>query len=95
MMATTNGEADGHTSQPGSGFDGKMFGLDISASAEETEQMATRMQQRCKLLLDELEQFQEHLKQQKKEKRVEMRAFKTGLHAEMKLLNKVGLLPVL
>lgn len=52
--------------------------------------MATRMQQRCSLLLEELEQFQAHLKQQKKEKRVEMRAFKTGLYAEMKLLNKLA-----
>jgi hypothetical protein len=90
-MSTINGGADGHVSQPDNNFDGKMFALEISASAEETGEMATRMQQRCSLLLEELEQFQTHLKQQKKEKRVEMRAFKTGLYAEMKLLNKVRL----
>lgn len=92
-MSTTNGEADSHVNHPGNNYDGKMFGLDISATAEETERMATRMQNRCKLLLEELEQFQAHLKLQKKEKRVEVRAFKTGLHAEMKLLNKVNLPP--
>ncbi|KAE8444873.1 hypothetical protein EG329_014121 [Mollisiaceae sp. DMI_Dod_QoI] len=89
-MPPINGEADGQTSQPNDDFEGKIFALDISASAEETERMATRMQQRCSLLLDELEQFQSHLKQQKKEKRVEVRGFKTGINAEMKLLNKLA-----
>lgn len=88
-MSTTNGEADGLAPQPDDNFNGRMFALEISASTEETEKMATRMQQRCKLLLSELEEFQAYLKLQKKEKRVEVRAFKTGLHAEMKLLNKV------
>jgi hypothetical protein len=91
-MSTTNGQIDGLAPQLDDDFNGRMFALEISASAEETERMATRMQQRCKLLLSELEEFQAYLKVQKKEKRVEVRAFKTGLHAEMKLLNKVRLL---
>lgn len=94
-MSTTNGEADGLVPQLDDNFNGKMIALEISASAEDTELMANRMQQRCKLLLSELEEFQAYLKLQKKEKRVEVRAFKTGLHAEMKLLNKVGLLLLL
>ncbi|KUJ22127.1 uncharacterized protein LY89DRAFT_608889 [Mollisia scopiformis] len=89
-MSATNGKADSHAPQPDNELDEKILALDISASAEETQAMATRMQQRCKLLLEELEEFQAHLKQQKKEKRVEVRAFKTGLYAEMKLLNKLA-----
>lgn len=92
-MSNTNGGADGHAPQPDSNFDGKMSALEISASAEETKEMATRMQQRCSLLLEEMEQFQSHLKQQKKEKHVEMRTFKNSVYAEMKLLNKVRLCP--
>lgn len=89
-MSNTNGGADGHAPQPDSNFDGKMSALEISASAEETKEMATRMQQRCSLLLEEMEQFQSHLKQQKKEKHVEMRTFKNSVYAEMKLLNKLA-----
>jgi hypothetical protein len=63
--------------------------LDISESPTQTAFLAAEMQQRCCLLLDELEKFQLHLKHLKRETQVEIRTFKGGLHAESKLLNKV------
>jgi hypothetical protein len=47
------------------------------------------MQERCRILLNELEQFQAYLKKQRKEHTVELRTFKSGLQAEMKLIDKV------
>lgn len=55
----------------------------------DAQKLASDMQQRCQTLLQELEQFQAHLKQKKKQNDVELRTFKTGLQAEMKLIDKV------
>jgi len=71
----------------------KMGPLSIGGASDEVEAHALAMQQRCRDLLNELEEFQAHLKQQKKESSVELRTFKGGLQAEMKLLNRVGFAP--
>ena len=68
----------------------KMGPLSIGGPSSEVEAHALAMQRRCRDLLNELEEFQAYLKQQKKETTVELRTFKGGLQAEMKLLNKVG-----
>lgn len=59
------------------------------------ETLALDMQQRCRLLLDELEQFQAYLRERKKANNVELRTFKSGLQAEMKLIDKVISKPIL
>jgi hypothetical protein len=51
--------------------------------------LALNMQKRCRLLLDELEQFQAYLKEQGKENTAELRAFKTEVQSEMRLIDKV------
>jgi len=51
--------------------------------------LALDMQKRCRLLLDELEQFQAYLKKQGKENTAELRAFKTEVQSEMRLIDKV------
>ena len=51
--------------------------------------LASEMQERCRILLKELEQFQAHLKRQRKENTVEVRTFRSGLQAEKKLIDKV------
>ncbi|KAH6680790.1 hypothetical protein B0J14DRAFT_471198 [Halenospora varia] len=56
----------------------------------DAQKLASDMQQRCRTLLQELEQFQAHLKQKKKQNDVELRTFKTGLQAEMKLIDKLA-----
>ncbi|KAH7342715.1 hypothetical protein BKA65DRAFT_526759 [Rhexocercosporidium sp. MPI-PUGE-AT-0058] len=48
------------------------------------------MQRRCQILLEELGQFQAHLRELKKETRVEVKGFKGGLQAEMKSLHKLA-----
>jgi hypothetical protein len=54
-----------------------------SDAAAEVSRFAADMQQRCRLFLDELEQFQAYLKDQRKENQVELRTFKAGLQSEM------------
>ena len=48
-----------------------MAGSELDESVIETERDVSDMLQRCQLLLDELEQFQLYLKQQKKDNGVE------------------------
>lgn len=69
----------------------KMAPLSMGGSSADVEAHALAMQERCRDLLSELEEFQAYLKQQKKESSVELRTFKGGLQAEMKLLDKVCL----
>jgi len=57
----------------------------------EVKKLAADMQQRCRLFLDELEQFQAYLKDQRKEKHVDLRIFRSGLQSEMKMLDKVSI----
>jgi hypothetical protein len=59
-------------------------------SSIEVKRLAADMQQRCRLFLDELEQFQAYLKDQRKEKHVDLRIFKSGLQSEMRMLDKVS-----
>ncbi|PMD21950.1 hypothetical protein NA56DRAFT_571372 [Hyaloscypha hepaticicola] len=56
----------------------------------EVKKLAADMQQRCRLFLDELEQFQTYLKDQRKEKHVDLRIFRSGLQSEMKMLDKLA-----
>ncbi len=56
----------------------------------EVKRLVADMQERCRLFLDELEQFQAYLKDQRKEKHVDLRIFKSGLQSEMKMLDKVS-----
>ena len=58
----------------------------------DAEKLATEMQRRCRQLLSELEQFQAHLKKQRREHTVELRTFRSGLQAEMRLIDKVPIL---
>ena len=58
----------------------------------DAEKLATEMQRRCRQLLSELEQFQAHLKKQRREHTVELRTFRSGLQAEMRLIDKVLLI---
>jgi hypothetical protein len=64
--------------------------LDVSDSGAKFGRLASNMQQRCQLLLEELEQFQSCLKRQRRENHVELRTFKSSLQAEMRLLDKVS-----
>lgn len=57
----------------------------------EVKKLAADMQQRCRLFLDELEQFQAYLRDQRKEKHVDLRIFRSGLQSEMKMLDKVSI----
>jgi hypothetical protein len=57
----------------------------------EVKKLAADMQQRCRLFLDELEQFQAYLKEQRKEKHVDLRIFKSGLQSETRMLDKVSI----
>ncbi|KAE9372305.1 hypothetical protein N431DRAFT_545000 [Stipitochalara longipes BDJ] len=56
----------------------------------EVARVATDMQKRCRLFLDELEQFQTYLKGQKKENQVELRTFKSGLQTESRTIDKLA-----
>ncbi|KAH8672736.1 hypothetical protein BGZ60DRAFT_563139 [Tricladium varicosporioides] len=56
----------------------------------DAQKLASDMQQKCGTLLQELEQFQAHLKQKKKQNDVELRTFKAGLQAEIKLIDKLA-----
>ncbi|KAN0110459.1 Protein of unknown function (DUF1308) domain containing protein [Hyaloscypha variabilis] len=56
----------------------------------EVSELAANMQKRCRLFLDELEQFQAYLKGQKKENQVELRTFKSGLQTESRTIDKLA-----
>lgn len=56
----------------------------------DTHTLALDMQRRCRLLLDELEQFQAYLKKQNRENDIELRTFKSDVQSEMKFIDKVG-----
>jgi hypothetical protein len=90
--ASLEGKAGNSISQPHQSLGGGMATLDLSGSPTDVELHAIDMQQRCRKLLDELEEFQAYLRQQNKENSVELRTFKGGLQAEMKLLDKVSIL---
>jgi hypothetical protein len=73
-----------------------MTSLELNKSAIETERDVSDMLQRCQLLLDELEQFQLYLKQQKKDNGVEkFHTFKSHVQNEMRLLDNVGIILLL
>lgn len=57
----------------------------------EVSKLAADMQQRCRLFLGELEQFQAYLKDKKNENQVELRTFKAGLQTELKTIDKVSI----
>ncbi|KAL2075577.1 hypothetical protein VTL71DRAFT_520 [Oculimacula yallundae] len=57
---------------------------------EDTKQISIDMQRRCQQLLEELRDFQAHLKKLKKETRVEVKGFKGGLQSEMKALDRLA-----
>ncbi|PVH89633.1 hypothetical protein DL98DRAFT_543311 [Cadophora sp. DSE1049] len=48
------------------------------------------MQRRCQVLLEELKQFQAHLRELKKETKVEIKIFKNNVQAELRCLNKLA-----
>lgn len=50
---------------------------------------AAELQEKCRLLLQELEAFQSHLKFEKKEHTVELRVFKNDVQNELKLLTRL------
>jgi hypothetical protein len=53
------------------------------------EGLGADLLQQCQCLLDELEQFQEYLVEQKKESSIELRNFKNTVKAEFNSLEKV------
>jgi hypothetical protein len=53
------------------------------------ERLALDMQERCSVLLEELEQFQAYLKEKKKEAQVEVKGFKNDLRNELKRIRNV------
>ena len=70
-----------------------MAGSELTESVIEAERDVSDMLQRCQLLLDELEQFQLYLKQQKKDNGVEkFHTFKSHVQNEMRLLENVGVI---
>ncbi|KAF4636789.1 hypothetical protein G7Y89_g1289 [Cudoniella acicularis] len=105
-MMDTNGMGDHQdqigSSETTNTLNGKMEELAVAEPVTEVQQtvenadeidaekLASEMQQRCRTLLAELEQFQAYLKQKRKEHGVELRTFKTGLQAEMKLIDKLA-----
>jgi hypothetical protein len=62
---------------------------EITEDSTDALELARETQSRCQKLLEELEQFRAHLKLHKKEHTAELRPFKSGVQAELKLLNKV------
>jgi hypothetical protein len=61
-----------------------------SAENHEAQSQASDMQQRARLLLDELVQFQLYLKERKREDVANLTSIKTDVQNELKLLEKVG-----
>jgi len=71
-------------------LNGDMAAVD-SIDPARVAKLAADMQQRCRLFLAELEQFQAYLKDQKKERQVELRTFKASLQSEMKAIDRVSI----
>jgi hypothetical protein len=71
-------------------LNGDMAAVD-SIDPAKVAKLAADMQQRCRLFLDELEQFQAYLKDQKKERQVELRTFKASLQSEMRAIDRVSI----
>jgi len=84
-------EAENDGSQPQSTLHEEVASLKLSGHSTEAKSDALYMQQRCQQILSEVEQFQSHLRKLKKDTGVESRVFKTGLQAEMRLLDKVNI----
>jgi uncharacterized protein involved in exopolysaccharide biosynthesis len=81
-------EADANIS---SSPQGGLADSDSSNAAANVGRLAADMQQRCRLFLDELEQFQAYLKGERKENQAELRTFKAGLQSEMNTHDKVSI----
>jgi hypothetical protein len=80
------------------GITGEMSSVNISSSSSIHNQgtdsrgarsLASDMQQRAKLLLDEIVQFQQYLKEKKREDAIYLNPFKSDVKLELKLLEKV------
>jgi hypothetical protein len=80
------------------GIEGELGSLSISspsnlhvepAESHEVKSQALDLQQRAKLLLEELVQFELYLKERKRESTVYLNAFKSDVQNELKLLEKV------
>ncbi|PBP27915.1 hypothetical protein BUE80_DR001126 [Diplocarpon rosae] len=80
-------EADGFQSN---GLHGETVSRNVLASRNESTTLAEDMYGRCRILLEELEQFQLHLRKSKKETRVEVKNFKSGVKSEMRILEKLS-----
>lgn len=90
----SNHEADVDVTQPDL-IDEKMASLEVESSdaedaASQIRILALDMQQRCRVLLEELQQFHDYLKQQKREKAVESKLFGNRLKSEMKVIDRVS-----
>lgn len=55
----------------------------------EARSEASDMQQRARILLDEIDQFQQYLREMKQEDAVYLKGFKSDVQQELKLLEKV------
>lgn len=86
-------ELDITPSTNGSEIPGDIATEDTSVTEEEAENetrtLALDMQGRCRLLHDELEQFQAYLHKHNRDNSVELRLFKADVQSEMKLIDKV------
>lgn len=80
------------------GIEGELGSLSISSpsnihvddtESHEEKSQAMDIQQRAKLLLEELVQFELYLKEKKREGTVYLTAFKSDVQNELKLLEKV------
>jgi hypothetical protein len=90
---TLDYEADAVDCQPDL-INDKMASLELDQSdgevtASQIRTLALGMQQRCRSLLDELQQFHDYLKAQKREKAVESKLFANRLKSEMKVIDRV------
>lgn len=83
------GEADDQVLRPHDDIDQGMACLGLSSLAMDPLVLAFDMQKRCRLMLEEVEEFQAYLKEQKRPNVVELRIFKNNLQAELKILDKV------
>jgi hypothetical protein len=75
----------------------KMADLKVDSSGIEKHgaqirSLALDMQQRCRELLEELQQFHDYLRSQQREKMVESKVFTNRLKSEMKVIDKVSTL---
>ncbi len=80
--------------QPLANISSEVADLSLSNSAEDNSAaqatvLAKATLQRCRHLVEELQQFQVYLEQHKKEHKLELRSFRNNVKSEMKLLDKV------